>query len=102
MQLEGNLIFDTKTFLTKWDSEKTFDLTLEHKCEDEVLHKLSILLVVRNDEAISDLKRSDRLKLALKVIHTNKQNKLWMVSQYVNLFIFAGENYYTNEFLISL
>lgn len=101
LQLEGNLIFDKRTFLSKWDPEKMFDLTLEHKCGNEVLHKLSIVFVVRNDKAIGDLKQSDTLKLALNVIHTNKQNELWMVSQYVHLFLME-KNYVSNEFLICL
>lgn len=101
MQLEGNLVFDTKTFLSKWDPEKTFDLTLEHKCEAEVLHKLSIAFALRNDKAISDLKQSDRMKLALNVVHTNKQNKLWMVSQYVNLFSMKKKLFFKRIFEFS-
>lgn len=100
LQLEGNLIFDKKTFLSKWDLEKTFNLTLEHKCENEVLHKLSILFAVRNDKVISDSKQSDRLALALNLLHTNKQNKLWMVSESVNLFPIEKKNYIPNGYYL--
>lgn len=79
LQLEGTLIFDSKPFLSTWDPEKKFDLTFEHKCDDEVLHKLSIVFVARNDKVISDAKQINQLQLGLDIVHTNKNNELWMV-----------------------
>ena len=57
----------------------TIDLTFEHKFDDNVLHKLSIVFVVQNDKAVSRHRKSDQIKLQLAVIHTNKNRELWMV-----------------------
>lgn len=57
----------------------TVDLTFEHKFDDNVLHKLSIVFVVQNDKAVSRHRKSDQIKLQLAVIHTNKNRELWMV-----------------------
>lgn len=91
LQLEGTLIFDSKPFLSTWDPDQKFDLTIEHKCGVDVLHKLSIVLVTRNDKAISNSKQSDQMKFDLDIVHTNKNNDLWMVS---GKFFFFLLNYF--------
>lgn len=59
----------------------TVDLTLEHKSDGNVLHKLSVVFVVQADKAVSKDNKSDQIKLQLTVIHTNKDQELWMVRQ---------------------
>lgn len=58
----------------------TIEVTFEHKSDDNVLHKLSVVFIVQNDKAVSRQKKSDQLKFQLALIHTNKDQKLWMVS----------------------
>lgn len=57
----------------------TVDLTLEHKSDGNVLHKLSVVFVVQTDKAVSKDNKSDQIKLHLTVTHTNKNQQLWMV-----------------------
>lgn len=57
----------------------TFDLTFEHKSDDIVLHKLSVVFVIQNDKAVSRDQKSDQIRLQLAIVHTNKNQELWMV-----------------------
>lgn len=59
---------------------KTVNLTFEHKCDDDVLHKLSTVIVIQNDNAMTDSSKSDQTKVEITVAHTNKNNQLWMVN----------------------
>lgn len=57
----------------------TVDLTLEHKSDGNVLHKLSVVFMAQSDKAVSRDKKSDQLRFQLAVIHTNEEKKLWTV-----------------------
>lgn len=88
-QLEGRvaLVSNSLTDASVDIHTNTVDLTFEHKFDDEVLHKLSIVFVIQNDKAVSRYRKSDQIKLQLAVIHTNKNRELWMVSDKDNVFI---------------
>lgn len=88
LQLEGRFAIVTN-FLTDASVDiqtNTVDLTFEHKFDDDVLHKLSIVFVVQNDKAVSRHRKSDQIKIQLAVIHTNKNRELWMVRLQNDLF----------------
>lgn len=59
---------------------KTVNLTFEHKCDDDVLHKLATVIVIENDNYMTDSSKSDQTKMEITVAHTNKNNQLWMVN----------------------
>lgn len=65
---------------TDFKQTNTVDLTLEHKSDGNVLHKLSVVFIVQANKAVSKDRKSDQIKLQLAVIHTNKDQQLWMVS----------------------
>lgn len=65
----------------------TVDLTLEHKSDGNVLHKLAVVFVAQSNKAVSRDKKSDQLKFQLAVIHTNKDQKLWMVITLRRMFV---------------
>lgn len=58
----------------------TIEMTFEHKFDENVLHKLSVVFIMQNNKAVSHQKKSDQLKFQLALIHTNKEQKMWMVS----------------------
>lgn len=71
---------EPNTEKTHYTQTNTVDLTLEHKSDGNVLDKLSVIFIVQADKAVSKDKKSDQIKLQLAVIHTNKNQQLWMVS----------------------
>lgn len=79
VSLISNALIDTSVDI----QTNTIDLTLEHKHDADVLHKLSMILVVQNNKAINRNRKSDQVKLQLVVIHTNKHQEIWMVRQFV-------------------
>lgn len=82
LQLEGTLqvVSNSLSDALVDIQTNTVDLTFEHKFDNDVLHKLSIVFVLQNDKAVSRYRKSDQIKLQLAVIHTNKNRELWMVS----------------------
>ena len=79
-------IFHEESNLEKSEpiQKNTIDLTLEHKSGENVLHKLSVVFIVQSNKAVSRDKKSDQLKFHSVVIHSNKDQKLWMVRlQYI-------------------
>lgn len=81
-QLEGRVLIVSNPLNDASVSVRTntVDLTFEHKSDENVLHKLSIVFIVQNEKAVTIHKKSDQLKFQLAVIHTNKNRQLWMVS----------------------
>lgn len=61
----------------------TLDMTFEHKCDDNVQHKLSIVFIVQANQAVSRDMKSDLLKFQLAIFHTNKNQQGWMVRLYI-------------------
>lgn len=88
LQLEGRfaIVSNSLTDASVDIQTNTVDLTFEHKFDDDVLHKLSIVFVVQNDKAVSRHRKSDQIKIQLAVIHTNKNRELWMVRLQNDLF----------------
>lgn len=91
-QLEGTLkILHEEANPEKLDPIEinTVNLTLVHKSDGNVLHKLAIAFVSQSNKAVSRDKKSDQLKFQLDVIHTNKEQKLWLVRlQHVDLYLY--------------
>lgn len=76
------------------------DLTFEHKCDEKPIHKLSVLLSVQDDKAVSRHRKSDQLKMQLVVIHANKKQHLWMVRFHV--FVNVNVSYREHVYSISV
>lgn len=83
-QLEGRFAIVTENSIDvlSVSQTNTIEMTFEHKSDENVLHKLSVVFIVKNEKAVSRQKKSDQFKCQLALIHTNRDQKMWMVRVY--------------------
>lgn len=59
---------------------KTVDILLEHKNDDNVLHRLSTAIVVQNENELRCSVKCNQINVNVSVVHTNGNGQLWTVN----------------------
>lgn len=91
-QLEGRILLEDKVQPDDMDTVqmKTIDIALEHKNDDNVLHRLSTVVNVRNADEIRCYWNCNQMNVNISVAHTNKDGQLWTVIQdFFSSFLFC-------------
>lgn len=81
--MEGTIIANSteSTAIADTIHSKTIDFTFEHKFDEQVLHKLSIAFNIECDKINCDFSKGNQLTMRTAVVHTNRNNDVWMVSE---------------------
>lgn len=66
--------------------QKTIDIALEHKNDDNVLHRLSTVVNIRSVNEMRCYGKCNQMNVNVSVVHTNKDGQLWTVIHFTRLF----------------
>lgn len=82
IQLEGTILLNANGAPDETDSiqTRTVDILLEHKNDDNVLHRLFTAIVVQNENEQRCSVKCNQINANVSVVHTNGDGQLWTVN----------------------